>query len=237
MAKVKVGRLLGTAASFIPGVGPYIGAADALLSAGKGSKAAKTAGIPLGLLTPLVQNLVSRMPQSNALMDLVGSSARRLMAENQAVNESALLDQFQEDAINRLLPRAVESAASGPLASLVSRGLTTSSSLAGNVVARATQDAVQQLLTEIMQRRLALPAQKAARDIAVLNALGQMAGFLDPTQRLAALIPGLSESALGQAKIMASDRESQAKGISNLLKNLDPAKDWAEFNKWRKKTF
>jgi len=234
--KIKVGRLLGTAASFIPGIGPYVGAAEALgLFGGGGSGGqgpARTANQGFAVANPFIRNLEGRLPEFDQVFSLLPDAAMGLQQRAAGIDDFALLEEFQEDAINRLLPRMVESAASGPLASAVGRGVSTSSSLAGNIIARATQDATERLLSEVMQRKLAIPNEQIARDAAVMDALGQMAGLLDPSGRLAALLPSITQGGLGAAELGMQNQANRASGITQLLSGLNPKKDFSVFSDW-----
>lgn len=233
MAKVKVGRLLGTAASFIPGAGPYVAAADALFGRGsRGGGVPQAAGRGLEAAAPFLQDLVGRLPEFNRVFDLLPEAAANLQQRASSIDDIGLLEEFQSDAINRLIPRIVESAVSGPLASAVSRGVSTSSSLAGNIVARASQDATERLLSEIMQRRLDIPDRQVARDISVMNALAEIAGLLDPSGRVAALLPAITQGGLGAAQLQLENQANRAAGLTNLLSGLNPQRDFDTFSKF-----
>lgn len=236
MAKVKFGNLLKTAAAFIPGAGPYVAAADALFGSGQ-SRPERIAGGGLSAAAPFIEALTRQIPQSEELFRSLIGNISGLQEQAAAVDDNALLDRFLEDARTRLAPRIVESAISGPLAGVVSRGIGTTGTLAQNIVQRAAQDATERLLTEAMQRRLDIPDKQLARQSAILAQMAQIAGLTEPVSRIGALLPALTQGGLGAAQIAASQQAARAKGLASLLSGLEPASDFREFQDFARRLF
>lgn len=233
MAKIKFGNLLKTAASFIPGAGPWVAAADALFSRPKSPGLGGFGGaFGLQAANPFIKSLEGRIPESERLFDDLIGASEGLHQRATSIDDEALLEQFIDDATTRLLPRMVESATSGPLAGLVSRGIGTSGTLGQNIVSRAAQDVTESLITQAMQRRLAIPDQQLAREMAVLDEMAQLAGLVSPTREFAALLPAITQGGLGAAQLGMEQQGARAKGLSSLLSGLNPGRDFGTFSDW-----
>lgn len=233
MAKVKFGNLLKTAASFIPGAGPYVAAADALFGGGGGGGGSmQPAQQAFAAMMPFLDTLKGRIPQHEQLLQQLLEAARGIQSLASGVDENALLDQYMKTAQRELLPRLVDSAISGPLASAVQRGVGMSGSLAGNIVSRASQDAAFNLLAEDMKRRLEVPDRQIARNMNALNALAAIAGMADPFSAAGSLLPMFAQAGIGLSNLRAGQQERQAQGLQGLMSGLNPGKDFQTFTDW-----